>query len=309
MPDAINKLAILGQHQVPGIWKYFIPDGFWDLKIPTEAKSKCRACPEIKDSKYRPDYRCCTFQPRIPNFMIGLALLEKKHTSHSILRSLKKQRFFTPEGLIASPKRWSLFLEDLSNDQFGKSSQVLCHFLNKENELCNIYNYRNGPCSTFFCRHDSIHGESFWESLMVYINQIEHSLSQWAMKELGIEPEQYFKLFDEYSKNISIFKTSDQGWPDEVLKKTWRKWYGKEFEFYKQSANLIKKNKDNLISIAESNPPKESLSFEKAIIKSMPTDLQMQVDDNDLNEGEVTSLSYLYKVIMFHYREMQHNNR
>ena len=151
MDNTIHNPVKLGTHEVPGIWRYMLPKQFFTLdKIPRECGSTCDNCPEIKDSGYRPDYRCCTFQPRIPNYMLGFSLLGPYRKSHSTINSLYDDGFFLPEGLVASPSRWALFLEDSANDHFGKSTQVLCHFMNKESGLCEVYQYRNASCSTYF---------------------------------------------------------------------------------------------------------------------------------------------------------------
>lgn len=287
-----------------------LPKEFFDLKkIPRECESTCNNCPEIKDSGYRPDYRCCTFQPRIPNYMLGLSLLGPHKSSHSTISSLQWQRFFLPEGLVASPKRWALFLEDASEDKFGKSTQVLCHFLNKKSGVCEIYQYRNAPCSTFFCRHDQGYlGQQFWDSLMIYINQIEYALSQWVMDELGIDVELYFKKFDSFAQNLSVINHKDLGWPQEILFEVWSSWYGKELDFFKEAARIVEEKKDDLISIASKTRPLEAREFDKSVLQALPQQLQNEVDENDSAEGESTPLSHLYNILISHYNEMEMGN-
>ena len=283
-----------------------LPKEFFALKkIPRECEATCNNCPEIKDSGYRPDYRCCTFQPRISNYMLGFSLQGPHKNSHATLTSLHKQGFFLPEGLIASPKRWSLFLDDAAEDKFGKSTQVLCHFLNKKSGLCEIYQYRNAPCSTFFCRHDQgEQGEQFWDSLMIYMNQIEYALSQWVMGELGLDVALYFKKFDSLPQNLSMVNHNDLGWPREILAEVWGHWYGKELEFFTEAAHLVEGEKDNLMAIVSKTRPMEARKFDKSVLRSLPQKLKNEVDPSDSVEGESTPLSHLYNFLIFHYNEM-----
>jgi len=301
----IEELAKIGRHQVPGIWKFFLPKDFFLKRFPDECASSCSQCPEVKDSGFRPDYRCCTFQPRISNYMLGFAWADAGSPGAKILDQMLADDFLLPEGLIASPKRWSLFLEDQANDKFGKSDQVLCHFLDKDSGLCQIYQYRNAPCSTFFCRHDQKEkGEVFWDQLMIYINQIEHGLSQWAMTQLGIEPKVYFSQFDDYAKQMELFLPGEIGWPKDVLDRVWGDWRGREKEFYRKAAELIDQNRNQLISIAENIIPIESLKFEKSTLAALPDEWQDAVDESDQDEGKVSSIQSLYKLLKFYHREL-----
>src|SRR5687768_9766510 len=49
--------------------------------LPAETKATCDSCPMCEPAgtkpsrlAFRPDVKCCTYEPTIPNFLVGLAL-------------------------------------------------------------------------------------------------------------------------------------------------------------------------------------------------------------------------------------------
>ncbi len=136
------------------------------MKFPKEERANCGACPKAKYEGYRADYKCCTYHPRVSNFSLGLAATNAP--AQRIIKELNVKGWLVPEGMLSSPILWYDYLADLKEDQFGVSKKVLCPFLQTSTGLCQIYAYRNGVCSTFFCMHDQgERGEKFWENLQV----------------------------------------------------------------------------------------------------------------------------------------------
>lgn len=301
-----SQITMLGNHQMPGLWKHYFPSKFLSLKFPQEQQATCMNCPEIKTSNFRPDYRCCTFQPKIFNFNLGSALTIGSKATQKTISEMIDKRWITPEGLIATPARWKLFLEDKENQLFGKSNQVLCEFLNKDTRYCNIYDYRNAPCSTFFCRHDHGQlGEQFWNSLMVYVNQIEHALSQWIMQNLGYKNQEYFGILDSQMTEYDWFNLQELGWPENIYNALWGSYLGREKEFLTECSNITLKHRKQLLSIADNVQIIDANKFESHIIKTIPNHLTNAVEDDDKVESEEkASLEMLFKLLMFDYREL-----
>ena len=117
--DPLHGLVRLGNHYVPGIWNYLLPYELDDLKVPEERQSSCMNCPKAAFEGFRSDYRCCTYHPRVPNYMLGLASGDKK--ALGALKEMKANGFLLPDGFVTNPHQWSDFLADVAEERFGKS--------------------------------------------------------------------------------------------------------------------------------------------------------------------------------------------
>ena len=47
-----------------------------------------------------------------------------------------------PEGMNQTPTQWYDYLDDVKNEQFGKS-KILCPMLDRSNGYCKIHAFRN----------------------------------------------------------------------------------------------------------------------------------------------------------------------
>ena len=121
--DLIGKPLILGNHTLPGAWQYMFPKEFLGFEFPEERRSTCMSCPKSCYQGYRNDYRCCTYHPRIPNFLLGLAA--QTSSGKIYVKKIIERGMATPEGMNSTPQQWVNYLDDLENDKFGKSDKVL----------------------------------------------------------------------------------------------------------------------------------------------------------------------------------------
>jgi Fe-S-cluster containining protein len=291
---------------MPGVWQYMLPPDILAMAPPKERLATCGNCPKIKTDGYRPDYRCCTFHPKISNYLLGLALTSKDASSANITR-LCSTGFLIPEGLVATPHRWALSLADLHEDRYGRSDRVLCSFLDASSGLCTIYRYRNASCSTFFCIHDQREvGENFWNALLELAAQCEVALGQWAMDQLGIDVKDYFAKMGDLADAIqSVGDPVNQSWSFESRKILWgKKWFGKELEFFEASGKLIASQKENLWKIANETEVQESEKFDVAAISVIPPQYHEEIDDEDLVGGAITPLNELYQAVIEHYQPL-----
>src|SRR5687767_13521531 len=95
--DPIMSALRLGAHQFPGIWNYMMPREFLALKFPEERRATCMSCPKACYEGYRPEYRCCTYHPRVPSFLLGLATLTPQ--GEAAVQRLLRRRMLLPEGM------------------------------------------------------------------------------------------------------------------------------------------------------------------------------------------------------------------
>jgi Fe-S-cluster containining protein len=281
--DPFLRPSRLGSHNFPGIWTAMMPRELFGLRIPDERRATCMNCPKAAYEGYRRDFRCCTYHPRVANFLLGLAA--ETPTGEAVLDKLLDRGMLIPEGMHYAPLQWVDYLDDLQKDAFGRSDKVLCPNLDQSTGFCNIHAFRNSVCSTFFCYKD--HGEAgdgFWDQVQVLGSQVEMALGQWALAQAGFDLDRYFKAFDKLAKNIQ--KTSARtGWQDEARELLWGSWLGREKELMRACAAAVVRERENLWEIANSQPIRESVPFDKAMVKAVPKRLEDQIDPEDLEEG------------------------
>lgn len=178
--------------------------------IPAETEATCADCAMVVDTPcaqpgYLPEAKCCTFFPRIPNFIVGRLLADGSlHAGpigawfHATIDGeapptrvdnpgLLNGSDVTPMGL--APPATYLLVYNASHAAFGKTHALRCpFFLPQESKQCAIWRHRNAVCSTFFCKHGrAAVGKRFWSSLLRLLGLVEHELALWCVLKMGPE--------------------------------------------------------------------------------------------------------------------------
>ena len=276
-----QRPLFLGPHLVAGIWRSLLPEDAQTLTYPKEERATCGACPRVATDDYLPDYRCCTYHPRVPNYLIGMALRDPN--ARAAVTAEKVRPFLMPEGFMASPQQWATFLVNAGEDQYGKTTNVLCPFLQTKTGFCGIYKYRNGVCSTYFCYHDQgARGAAFWEELQTWMVQVEIALDQWCMAELGFDVDLFVGRMNGLAKSMPrVTRKSDGAWSAWARRIAWGpEWYGREFEFYERAAALVESRQDDLRALVEKIRIREADRFELAGQKLIPKKHRDDVEDD-----------------------------
>ena len=294
----------LGNHLVAGYWRYLLPKQVAELDFPAEGRSSCMSCPQIVMESYRPDYRCCTYFPRVPNFALGLALLHQPEAAITI-RKLIREGFILPEGMVATPDNWAAYMTEVGEDRYGKSEKVLCPFLRTENGHCGIYAFRNSVCSTFFCLKDAGQaGERFWDELQTLGSQCELALGQWVMGQAGLCPDRYYERLNRMDP-AEVVNPKDLSWKKTYLRKLWGRFYGKEEGFLIESATIILNNSDRLWDIANHVAIREAVVFDKKSLKRVPEkhreEARAELSDED---GETVPPWKIWNTVLSRYRTL-----
>ncbi|WP_141731924.1 hypothetical protein [Oligoflexus tunisiensis] len=296
--DPFLRPSRLGSHNFPGIWTAMMPRELFGLQIPEERRATCMNCPKASHEGFRADYRCCTYHPRVANFLLGLAL--ETPVGERVLDNIMDRGMLIPEGMHYAPAQWVDYLDDLQSDAFGRSEKVLCPNLDQSTGYCNIHAFRNAVCSTFFCYKDhGDAGEGFWDQLQVLGSQVEMALGQWALEQAGFDLDRYFKAFDQLGRNIHK-ASGQQGWQDSARELLWGDWLGREKELMRACAAVIVRERENLWEIANSQPIRESARFDKAMVKAVPKRLEDQIDPEDLEDsgGDTVRPSVIWQDVL-----------
>jgi Fe-S-cluster containining protein len=286
--DPFLKPVRLAGNSFPGIWTEMMPKGLFSLRFPEERRATCMNCPKSCYDSFRPDYRCCTYHPRISNFLLGLG--SETEAGDRAIDRLLARGMLLPEGMYSTPGQWIDFLDDQQQDSFGSSNKVLCPMLDEKTGFCDVHAFRNAVCSTFFCFSDHGQtGENFWVQVQTLGSQIELVLAQWSLAKAGFDLDRYFKAFDGLASKIHEVSTPT-GWTEEALDALWGEWRGREKELMRECAAIITEHRQDLWSIANSQAIRESIPFDRAMDTIVPEHLEDEVEGEELEEGDEITL-------------------
>jgi len=258
----------LGQHQVPGWWRFVLPEEVLRWRLPEERRATCMSCPKVVSDGFRPDYRCCTYHPQVPNFLLGMALSDK--TMSPLVENMLVSGFLTPEGARHTPAQWMGVLSAAAKGAYGQGEQVLCQFLQAETGLCGIYPLRNSACSTFFCVHDAgAVGSAFWEALHHYIHRCELALMQWTLQELGFDRTAYLAKFSALSQKplADVCDLTKRNWQEPAQKDLWGERYQDRLELLKACGELVWGHRHRLLEIVNQTVLSEADFLEIAALE------------------------------------------
>lgn len=293
IPDPLLQPLQLGRQTFPGIWRAMMPAALLDLRFPDERNATCMNCPKSCHDGWRPDYRCCTYHPRISNFLLGLAC--RTAEGERAVDELLERGMVLPEGMHGSPRQWLDFVDDEYQDLYGKSQKVLCPMLDPTNGHCRVHAFRNSVCSTYFCTKDQGHaGELFWSQIQTLGTQLEMRLAQWALRQVGFDLDASLLALDELAADLT--QTSQpQGWHPDALKKIWGKGWGHEKEILLACAAVIHRHQDQLWSLAQQETIQEAQVFDQALMSAVPDEQKEIVEEDDAACEEVLDLSALWE--------------
>ena len=301
--SSLQKTIRLGTHDVPGIWRYMLPEDVLYFRVDPEAGSSCFNCPQVKAQGFHPSVRCCAFYPRIPNFLLGLALLDP--ATCDPVTAYVRDGFVIPEGSQVAPQQMRQSLEQVAH--YPAEPKVICSFLDQPSKQCRLYAYRNGVCSTFFCQHD--YGNSsvlFWDSLQDLVAQIETALSQWALQEVGFDLDAYFSRFDELALRLSdCNQEGGPAWSEWARQLLFQDYFGREVELFKACAQLVFDHRERLFDIASTFPLRQTEGYDRALRALEKEHHSAHLIEESLPEGVPVSVEAIWYGVKLNYRNLQ----
>lgn len=235
---------------IPSFYHQLFAD-FINLEVPPEPFADCSDCPIIcqniedvgkdKSKPFSPETKCCTFSPRIPNYMVGAILSDINQDNmdgkNRILKAIKSRKGIFPNGVYPT-KKYKLLYEAARNDSFGRSKSLMCPYFIAGEFNCTIWKYREAICALWFCKHLAGNkGYDFWNSLIEFMKSVQENLIAYCFFNLGVSP------FDPYTNadRISYEDLEDLPMKESEYVKIWGEWVEKEEEFYVNCYDLVRK--------------------------------------------------------------------
>jgi hypothetical protein len=150
------------------------------LPLPEERRSDCANCP-MAGAPFLEDVRCCTYEPRLANFLVGRAIQRGDGGTDQVMARLAKPDGRTARGL-AAPLAWRRAYRAKRDTDFGRNRDWRCPYWVPGALSCSIWRDRSAVCRTWHCKHDDgVHGHDLWVVVRGLIAALEEALAEVAM--------------------------------------------------------------------------------------------------------------------------------
>jgi hypothetical protein len=173
-------------------------------EIPAETKATCASCAMLEGSCggagvaavdgrsrfFRPDTKCCTFHPRLPNYLVG-AILGSDDPADAEGRGRLAARVASRVGVAPEwlhPPRAFTLLYDHAHRAFGRTQALRCPFYEERGGGCTIWAHRDAVCATYFCKYVAgADGRRLWTAVKELVSLVEIQLARAALLEIAPE--------------------------------------------------------------------------------------------------------------------------
>ncbi|MCM3875300.1 MAG: hypothetical protein NEA02_02660, partial [Thermoanaerobaculia bacterium] len=171
-------------------------------EIPSEPHATCESCAMLPVSGGADDHRdaiffnprtkCCTYLPKLPNFLVGAILADEAADMAEgrarVLERIGKKVGVTPLHVRAG--RAHNLAYDHRDGVFGQSEAMRCPYYVEDRigGECGIWRHRNSVCMTWFCKHErGALAKRFWDSAEELLMAVEDSLATHCLLTLGFD--------------------------------------------------------------------------------------------------------------------------
>lgn len=225
---------------LPAIYGPLLPEAF-DEPAVHESRATCESCQmcdhgtvpaELSASYFRPDTKCCTYHPALPNYLVGAILSDPRPELEEGKRRIREQiarRVGTGPIRLGPSKKWTMLYRAAMESSFGRSSLLRCPYLD-DDQRCSVWHHRESVCATFYCKFDGGHaGSVFWKALKSYLLYAEEQLAIWAAKQVSPD------LFDPRADDgaaLSLAEFEERAPDPATYARYWGPWAGREEEVY-----------------------------------------------------------------------------
>lgn len=233
-------------YQLPEVYRKLLPKELLKAEI-RETKATCGQC---NWSAYQPTLKCCTYEPYLPNFLVG-SMFESASTSKAALAALRekieKRRYSLPIGMTASV-RYQVNFNHREESDFGNRADWLCPYYNREQNNCGIWKNRGAVCTTYFCQSSyDVMGMEFWKQMNDYLTYVEMAMMEEILVHLDFSPRQIsecLQFLNRHEASATEMKTDTL--TEARARKLWNGYFDEQEDFfrktYKMATEMTPKN-------------------------------------------------------------------
>jgi hypothetical protein len=207
-----------------------------------ETKATCDNC-AMSPKEYRADLKCCTFEPFIPNYLVGAAL-QSASTSKEALSVIKKKierrSLALPIGL-AAPLRFQIEFNHRTDGEFGNREDWLCPYYSRATQNCGIWKHRGAVCTSYYCKSDAgKKGLQYWKALENYIHYTEMALMEESLVMMDFSPRQVNACLEYLNRSEGKgWELKQDSMPEDLAKKLWNGYYDDPESFYRKTYERV----------------------------------------------------------------------
>lgn len=148
-------------------------------------------------------FKCCTFQPFVPNFTLGALLEDQAFSAPFTIGG--GEHFWQPLGLVPG---WQFRQRHQRTPDHHRGADLVCDFYDLSSRACRIWEYRPSECRGFFCPSPSPE----WTAHTQTAFDLEVRLAQQALLEAG------FNLSDIHRQVDALNEPADlKSWDPSTL--------------------------------------------------------------------------------------------
>lgn len=237
---------------LPAAHRRLLPAVFDRPEIP-ERRATCHDCAmcakgdataaagaNATEISFQPNLKCCTYQPTLPNFLVGAVLSdaapEIAEGKRRVQERIRSRMGVTPQWLSPS-RKYRVLLDAARATSFGRSKVLLCpFFVDEGGGLCSIWRHREAVCSTFFCKHEAgAAGHAFWTAQKQLLAQHEVALSRYAAR--AVFPDAAEPAFPRM--RLTLEDLEDRPPRNDDYDACWGEWAGREEELYRRTFEVV----------------------------------------------------------------------
>lgn len=236
----------LDQVGSPNLSNYLL-QVFGSLDV-TEKKATCDDCYCSKASRgdlpyYDKNLKCCTFQPFLPNYVVG-NLLSDPSVTESIKNNLRKKiqlrEYALPMGIFV-PVAYQVKFNSREPEDFGNRTDFLCPYFDHNKKNCGIWKNRGSVCASYYCVSDfGPSGLKFWEILGDFLHVCEMVLAQDCVVSMGLSPDGIDSQLEYINCETGTTEELSSNSMSEALFKTyWTEWDGNIEDYYLNCSKYV----------------------------------------------------------------------
>jgi len=132
--------------------------------------------------------RCCTYHPRMANFLVGRALRRGGVGAAKVAERLRDPDGVSALGVDADRVRGERF-RSRGDDDFGRDTRLTCPYWVEGPLGCSVHADRESVCRTWFCKVvNGQRGQEAWAPTNVLVRHVELLLAEYCRDLLPWDP-------------------------------------------------------------------------------------------------------------------------
>jgi hypothetical protein len=171
------------------------------LSFPTEPLATCAECAmaprtpaRTGDLAFTAPARCCTYHPRLANFLVGRALRRGGPGAEQLRTRIALRAGVCPYGIGPGPE-WTARWRARSVASYGRDEALTCPYWRAGEPLgCSIHDDRDAVCRAWHCKvAKGARGQVAWAAASDLMAKLERRLAEWCAARLTMDdPERYY---------------------------------------------------------------------------------------------------------------------